>query len=152
MSCRTTSTVVLRIVGTGKEADIFVDSIDVIPQLKSAIGTVQKVGKSALFSALRLRLTMLCFLYNFLLHLFKGISVDDRLVNIFENHQVFLRIITVSLIFERLGIGLELDDIVAIFLLLKNFVNGAVFPLARIGLRFLVTPANPFFVPVYDAV
>ena len=97
-----------------------------------------------------LRRTALCFLNDFLLHLFKGISVDDRLVNILEDHPVFLRIITASLVFEGLGIGLKIDDITAILLLRKNFADGAVFPPIRIRLRFLSAPADPFFVPVCE--
>lgn len=117
-----------------------------------AIGTVQKVLKDTLFSVLWLWCTTLCFLNDFLLHLFKGVPVDDRLVNILEDHPVFLRIITASLVFERLGIGLKIDNITAILLLRKNFADGAVFPPIRIRLRFLSAPADPFFMPVCGTV
>ena len=77
-----------------------------------------------------------------LLHLLKGLAVDDGLMDIFEDYPVFLRIVPASLVLEGLGIGLKVDDISAVFLLRKDLGNGGLAPLVRILLGFLAATAD----------
>ena len=82
------------------------------------------------------------------LHPFKGFPVDDRLVFVFENHPVFLRILYPAFVFEGLGIGLEIDHVAAILLLCKDFLNGRFAPVVRILLRLFAAAVQSLAVPV----
>ena len=86
-----------------------------IPQLVAAVSTVQQVGKHTLFAVFRLWRTAFCFL-NQLLDLFKGITVNNRFVNILEYHPVFFWVIPTLPVFVGFGIGFEVDNIATIFL------------------------------------
>lgn len=74
---------------------------------------------------------------NKFLHLFKGLTIDNRFVNIFEYCPVLLRIFKAGFVLKRFGISFEIDDIAAILLLRQYLLNGCLTPFVRIGLRFL---------------
>lgn len=106
MPGRATATVVFYIIGTGEKAYIFIDGVDMIPQLVTAVGAVQQIRKDALFAILRFRRTALCPLDDLLLYLLKGVPVDNRLVNILEDCGSAIIVPTLKLamcFFQELG-------------------------------------------------
>ena len=75
-------------------------------QLASTVGAVQQIRKDALFAILRFRRTALCPLDDLLLHLLKGVPVDNRLVNILEDCGSAIIVPTLKLamcFFQELG-------------------------------------------------
>ena len=75
--------------------------IDVEPQGAAAIGAIEQTAKHILLAVLLLRSAAFCFCHK-LLHHFKGLSINDRLVNVLEYRPIFLGIIKSLLIAERL--------------------------------------------------
>ena len=73
------------IIAAHKERYIFLVVLNVKPQFPPAIGTVKQVTEHIAFPIFRLRITAAGFAYK-LLYLFKGFTVNNRLVNILENH------------------------------------------------------------------
>ena len=75
--------------------------IDVEPQGATAIGTIEQAAKHILLAVLLLRGAAFCFGYK-LLHHFKGLSVNDRLVNFLEYRPILLGIFNSLLVAEGL--------------------------------------------------
>ena len=128
--------------------DLLVDRVRMIPQLFAAIGTYEQITEEVLFSVLRLRWTAFgSGLYQFL-HRFKGFAFNDRLVDVPENRPVAFVIRKSFFVFEGLGIGFEVDDVPAVFLLCEYLAYGARFPKIRIWLCLLSASSETFLVPV----
>ena len=87
------------IIAAHKERYIFLIVLNVKPQFPPAIGTVKQVTEHIAFPIFRLRITAAGFAYK-LLYLFKGFTVNNRLVNILENHPFIFRICIPRFIFE----------------------------------------------------
>ena len=92
------------VVGAYEEVNVFVDGIGVIPQLPSAVGTIQQIRKDVLFGVLRLWRPSLRFC-NQLLYALKSIPVNERLMNILEDRPVFYGISQPGFVLEGLGVG-----------------------------------------------
>ena len=122
-----------------------------IPQLFPAVRAVDKIAENAFRSVFLFGRAALG-LADQLLHLFKGGAVDDRLMHVLEYHLLFFRRFKTFLVFEGLGIGLEIDNVAAVFLPREDAGNGGTLPLAGVGLGFLTASAHAFFVPVGGAV
>ena len=127
--------------------DFLVVCICVIPKLAAAIGTIKKIAKHILLAVLLFRSTALC-LYDKRLHQLKIITVNNRLVNVLENHPVFFRIIVAFLILVWFGISLEVDYIAAILLLSENFGDSGFAPLVFVRLCYLTAFSDTLFLPI----
>jgi len=113
------------------------------PKLTASIGTIKQVTDHILLSATFLWCSPLRS-FSQLLHSFKGLTVDNRLVYTLEYYPIPLRIVESGFVLERLGVGLEVDDVAAIFLLCEDFRNRCFCPLVRIGLRSLSASSKSF--------
>ena len=87
MPCRASAAIILGIVGTREKMNIFIDRIRVIPKLFVAIPTVEIIRKQMLLTIVVLRRAALGLRLD-LLYPFKRRSVDDRLVDVLEDHPV----------------------------------------------------------------
>ena len=114
-------------------------------QVVSAIGTDQQTGKHILFALVG---AALADFPPFLLNLLPHGAVNDRLMDIFENHPIFTVVFDPLLIFVRLGVGLEIDDIPAVFLLRQHLGNGRFTPSVRVRLCFLAASRKSLALPV----
>ena len=95
------------IIGTVEISDLRVPLIEMKMQVVSAIGTDQQTGKYILFALVG---AALADFPPFLLNLLPHGAVNDRLMDIFENHPIFTIVFDPLLIFVRLGVGLEIED------------------------------------------
>ena len=102
--------------------DILIGGAGVIPQLFPAVRAVDEIAEDAFRTVFLLRRAALG-LADQLLHLLKDGAVDDRLVHVLEYHLLFFRRFKTFLVFEGLGIGLEIDYVAAVFLVGKHFCN-----------------------------
>ena len=117
---RAASSSVAVIIAAHKERNIFLIVLNVKPQFPPAIGAVKQVTEHIAFPIFRLRITTASFADQ-LLHLFKYLTVNNRLVNIFENRPLILGIGIPCFVLEGFRTGFEIDNISAVFLLCKNF-------------------------------
>ena len=90
---------------------------------------------------------MLCFAHHFL-YLLVSLPVDDRLMDILEDDPVFFRVLQPSLIFERLGVGFEIDNVTAVFLVGKDLGNAGFALLIGVRLHPFATSFQAKRIPV----
>ena len=102
---RGTGAAVALVVGTVEIPDFRVSLIEMEVQVVSTISTDQQTGKHILFAFVG---TALANLATLLLNLLPHGAVNDRLMDIFENHPIFTVVFDPLLIFVRLGVGLEI--------------------------------------------
>ena len=119
----------------------------VVVHLLVAVPTVEEVEEDALPTVLRLRGTALCP-GNQDLHLLKIFSGDDWFMDILEDHPVLRVVLHSPLVLEGLGVGLEVDDIPAVFLLREDFLNRRFAPLVGVRLGVLPAPRETLALPV----
>ena len=125
---RGASAAVALIIGTVEISDLRVSLIEVEMQVVSAIGTDQQTGKHILFALVG---AALADFTPFLLNLLPHGAINNRLMDIFENHPIFTVVFDSLLIFVRLGVGLKIEDIAAILLQGQDFGDGGAVPLGR---------------------
>lgn len=94
--------------------DIVVALIEVETEIAPASRACQQAGKHIVFT--RGRFARIANLSSLLLYMFPCFFIDNRGVGTFKNHLVFHRILMTSFILIRLGIGLKINYIAAIFL------------------------------------
>ena len=135
------------IIAAHKERYIFLVVLNVKPQFPPAIGTVKQVTEHIAFPIFRLRITAAGFAYK-LLYLFKGFTVNNRLVNILENHPFIFGICISRFILEWFGAGFKIDDIAAVFLPGEDFGNAGFAPLVRIRLCFFAASRQTLALPI----
>ena len=135
---RGASAAVALIIGTVEISDLRVSLIEVEMQVVPAIGTDQQAGKHILLALVG---SALADFAPFLLNLLPHGAINNRLMDIFENHPIFTVVFDSLLIFVRLGVGLKIEDIAAILLQGKNFCDGRAVPLGR---RLLFALAGAF--------
>ena len=87
------------IIGTVEISDLRVPLIEMEMQVVSAIGTDQQPGKHILFALVGAALADFA---PFLLNLLPHGTVNDRLMDVFENHPIFTVIFDPLLVFIRL--------------------------------------------------
>ena len=119
----TASPVVHGVVGAHEIMNVLVYRLRVIPHLFVAIPAVQQVAEDALHSVFWRGRSAFGF-GDPLLHLFKVCPLNDRFVNVFEHRPVFWVVFQPCFVFEGLGVGLEIDDVAAVFLLCQNLLHG----------------------------
>ena len=117
------------------------------PHPAPAIGTVEEICEDTLFFPRILQMPLLHLPDN-LLNTLKGLTVDDRLMDIAEYRPILLRIVDAGFIPKRFGVGLEIDDIPAVFLLRQHLGNGRFTPPVRIRLCFLAASRKSLALPV----
>lgn len=104
---RGASAAVALIIGTVEISDLRVSLIEVEMQVVSAIGTDQQAGKHILLALVG---SALADFAPFLLNLLPHGAINNRLMDIFENHPIFTVVFDSLLIFVRLGVGLKIED------------------------------------------
>lgn len=142
---RGASAAVALIIGTVEISDLRVSLIEVEMQVVSAIGTDQQAGKHILLALVG---SALADFAPFLLNLLPHGAINNRLMDIFENHPIFTVVFDSLLIFVRLGVGLKIEDIAAILLQGKNFCDGRAVPLGRRLLLAFSGTLDTLFQPV----
>ena len=83
-----------------------------------------------------------------LLYPFKRRSVDDRLVDILEDHPVFLIVRDPPFVSEVLGVGLEVYEVAAILLISEDLTYRYALPKARIFRHLVTTTFYSSVVPI----
>ena len=110
---RGTSPSVALVVGTIKILDLGIALIEMIMEVVSAVGTNQQTRK-------HIFLAIICSSSaprsSFLLNLLPHGAVYDRFVYVFENDPIFTVIINPFLVLIRFRVGLEIENIAAVFL------------------------------------
>ena len=96
-----TSATIGSIIGAVEVLNGLVWVIDVKPQGATAIGTIEQAAKHILLAVLLLWSAAFCLCYKLLYH-FKGLTVNDRLVNVLEYRPIFFGIIKTFLVTEGL--------------------------------------------------
>ena len=119
---RGASAAVALIIGTVEISDLRVSLIEVEMQVVSAIGTDQQAGKHILLALVG---SALADFAPFLLNLLPHGAINNRLMDIFENHPIFTVVFDSLLIFVRLGVGLKIEDMV--FLISASDINSSAF-------------------------
>ena len=114
--------------------DFLIDRVHMIPKLTSTVCTEQQIGEHVLFTILCFRCSSAGVGYQ-LLYIFKGFTVDDRLMDIFEDYPVFFRAVQPFLLFKRFGVGFEVDNITAVLLPGQYAVDRRRSPLIQIFRR-----------------
>ena len=147
MSSRTLSTIINFVVGTSEIVNFFIRSACVVSHFTVAISAIYQSVKYTPFAIFFFRSPTLCF-WNKLLYGFKCFSVDYRLINILEYSPILFGVFISCFVFKWLGICFEIDNISAILLLRKNFLNSCLTPFVRIGLCFLSASVQSFGPPI----
>ena len=127
--------------------NILVDGVGVVAQLCVAVAAEQQISKDTFLPIMRFRCTAFR-LGNASLHLLKVLSGNNRLVNILEDHPILWVVIIPPFILEGLGIGLEIDNIAAVFLLREDFLHCGLAPPVRIRLRLFAASRKPLALPI----
>lgn len=86
------------------------------------------------------------------LHLFPSHTVNDGLMDIEEDCPVFLRVFNPALHLIGLGVAFEVDDIAAILLRGKDFLDRGMAPLGRLQGTLETAPACALTAPVVGGV
>ena len=73
-------------------------------------------------------------------------------MGILKDDPIFFRILQSRLILERFGIGLEIDDISAVFLTAEDLFHCRFPPFVGVGLGFLPSSAYSLGLPVSSTV
>ena len=119
--CRGTSSTVALVVGAVEILDLRVALVEMEVKVIAAVRTDQKAGKHMFLTFMSAALTDLSPpLLNFL----PGGPVNDGLMHILEDCPILAVIFNAALVFVGLGVGLEIENIAAIFLERKDFGNG----------------------------
>ena len=140
-----TGATVAAIVGTVEILDIVVALVEMIIQVVTTIRTDQQTAENVSLPILGFALTDLSALF---LDLFPDYTVDDGIMDVFEDQPVLPVIIDPLLILVGFGIGFEVDNITAVFLLTEDFLNSSLTPLIRVRLCFLTAFVKAFTLPI----
>ena len=108
------------VIGTAKEFDICIAGVHMIVKVLSAFGANDQSGKHIHFTAVHLFLSGFAALF---LYCFPHCPFNNRLVNVFENSNVFRGVFYSLLELIRLGISFEVNDITAVFLQGEHLAN-----------------------------
>ena len=95
--------------------DVLVLRVGVVPHLTAAVRTAEDIAEDTLRTVFLLRCALMRAFQPFL-HLFIGVTLDDRLVSVLKHHPVLFRVVDTAVIFERLGVRFEVQHVAAIFL------------------------------------
>ena len=114
--------------------------VEMITEITPTVGTNKQAWKH-IFFAVRF-LFFACFPVSSFLYRFPYTSVNNRLVNIFENNKVFLVIYYASFVFVRFWIGFEIYQVAAVFLFFQHFNNYRRTPIIRIRHWFFTAPVD----------
>ena len=133
------------VVGTVEILNGAVRVVDVVMQLVAAVGTIQQTGEHILLGVLGF--PSLRSLPE-LLHLLPCGGVDDGLMVVIKDGPVFFGVFQAALVFERLGIGLEIDKRTRVFSEGQDFGDGGLTPLARGVLALSAALANTLTLPI----
>ena len=137
----TASTVIGTIIRAVKILNRIVRVIYVIVQLVATVSAIKQPGKHILFSSMRFaQLTASTQLLDYL----PSIRINNRLMMIFKNCLVFFWIWVSLFIFERFGVGFEVNQYPGIFSGCKNLVNGIFAPFAGFNKVFM----PPLLIPL----
>lgn len=123
-----TGTTVAAIVGTVEIFDIVVALVEMIIQVVTTIRTDQQTAENVSLTILGFALTDLSALF---LDLFPDYTVNDGLMDVFENQPVLPVIIDPLLILVGFGISFEVENITAILLDRQHLHNGGLAPFGR---------------------
>ena len=115
-----TSSAVSVIISAHKERNILFVVFNVKPQLSSAVSTIKQITEHIALPVFRFGIAAAGFAYK-LLYLFKGFTVNNRFVDIFENRPFILGISIPCFVLEGFRAGFEVDNIPAVFLLSEDF-------------------------------
>ena len=118
---RGTSPSVALVVGTVEILDLGIALIEMVMEVVSAVCTNQKTRKHIFLSIIGTPPTPRS---SFLLYLLPHGTINDRFVYVLENDPILTVIINPFLVLIRFRVGLEIEDIAAVFLQGKNFCNG----------------------------
>ena len=122
-------------------ADLRVPLIEMKMQVVSAIGTDQQTGKHILFALVG---AALADFPPFLLNLLPHGAVNDRLMDIFENHPIFTVVFDPLLIFVRLGVGLEIEDKIRKYLIPNIPYLFILWAFLKLGTAYRLAAGNDF--------
>ena len=125
MGGRTAPTVAL-IVGAVEILDLRVALIEMEVKIAAAISTDQKAGEHVVLTFVGAALADFAPL---LLHLLKNRPFDDRLVDILEDDPILTVILQPLFVLVGFGVGLEVENVTAIFLQRQDFGHGGTVPL-----------------------
>ena len=104
--------------------DVLVLRVGVVPHLTAAIRTAENITEDALRSVSLLGCALMRA-FQPLLHLFIGVTLNDRLVPVLKHHPVLFRIVDTAVILERLGVRFEVQHVAAVFLPRQDAVDSA---------------------------
>ena len=113
------------VVGTVRILDLRVALIEMKVQIVPAVSADQKVGEHI---ALPFVGTALADLAPLLLDLLKDGPLNDGLMDILEDDPVLPVILQPFLVLVRLGVGLEVEDVAAVFLQGQDLGHGGAVP------------------------
>ena len=133
------------VVGTVKVFNGAVGVVDVVMQLVAAVGTVQQTGEHILLGVLGF--PALCPLPE-PLHLLPCGGVDDGFMVVFKDGPVFFGVFQAALVFEGLGIGLEIDKRTCVLPEGQDFGDGGFTPFAGCVLALFAALADALTLPI----
>lgn len=137
--CGGTSPSVALVVRAVEIFDIRIALIEMEVVIAAVIGTHQQAGEHI---ALSIVSTVLADFSTFLLHLLPYSTINDRLVDIFENDPILTVIFNTFFILIGFRVGLEIEDITAILLQGEDFDDRGAIPFCRELLLALPRPLN----------
>ncbi|EQE41362.1 hypothetical protein QEY_0554 [Clostridioides difficile CD165] len=133
-----------------EKLDVVVVLIKVEVQIAAALGTLHHAGKGAWLLGDGGALAPGSGLQR--LYLFPSGPINNSLVNIEEDRPVFLRVFDPALHLVGFGVAFEVDDIAAILLRGKDFLDRGMAPLGRLQGTFGTAPACTLAAPVVGGV
>ena len=124
-----------------EKLDVMVILIKMEVQIATTLGTLHHAGKNAWLLGNGRALAPCPGFQR--LYLFPSRPINDGLVNIEEDRPVFFRVFNAAFHLVGLGISLEVDNIAAVFLQGKDFLDGGMVPLGRLQRTFGAALADP---------
>ena len=125
---RGTSPSVALVVGTVEILDLGIALIEMVMEVVSAVGTNQETRKHIFLPIIS---TPSAPRSSFLLYLLPHGAINNRFVYVLENDPILTVIINPFFVLIRFRVGLEIEDIAAVFLKRKNFGDGRAIPPCR---------------------
>ena len=133
------------VVGTVEILDLWVSLIEMEVKIAAAISTDQQTGEHIVLAFVS---TALVDFAPLLLHLLKYRSFDDRLVDILEDDPVLTVILQPLFVLVGFGVGLEVENVTAVFLQRQDFGHSGTVPLGSGLLLTLSGPLDALFQPI----